>query len=516
MWDPKYREALSMRRSQAVASGGEKRIEAQHKKGKMTARERLDILFDKGTFVEINTLVEAQDTRFGMDKKRIPGDGVIIGYGEVNGRVVYASAQDFTVIGGTLGEYHSKKICHIMDMALKMKAPYVSINDSGGARIEEGISSLDGYSGIFYRNTKASGIIPQISVILGPCAGGACYSPAITDFIFMTQKTANMFITGPAVVEAVLSEKVTAEELGGAQVHASKSGVVHFTYSSDQATLLGVRDLLSYLPENHDEKPPMKIGKARDESIRIEEIVPDNTRKAYNVKEVINTFVDENSFLEIQSEFAKNIVVGFARMDGEVLGIVANNPKGGMAGSLDIDAAEKAARFVRFCDCFNIPILTLVDVPGFIPGTKQEHGGIIRRGAKLLYAYAEATVPKVTLIMRKAFGGAYIAMNSKGMGADIVFAWPIAQTAVMGADGAVAIMNGKQIAAAEDPAAEKARLVQAYEDEFMTPYIAAERGYIDEVIFPEETRSKIRSAFEALKLKDRHEAGYRAHGNIPL
>ena len=516
MWDPKYRDELNNRRSSAKAGGGEKRIEAQHKKGKLTARERLDILFDKDTFVEINTLVEAQDSRFGMDRKRIPGDGVIIGYGEVNGRVVYASAQDFTVIGGTLGEYHSKKICHIMDMALKMKAPYVSINDSGGARIEEGISSLDGYSGIFYRNTKASGVIPQISVILGPCAGGACYSPAITDFIFMSQKTANMFITGPAVVEAVLSEKVSAEELGGAQVHASRSGVVHFTYGSDQATLLGVRQLLSYLPENRDEKPPMQIGKARDESVRIEEIVPDNTRKAYDVKEVINTFVDENSFLEIQAEFAKNIVIGLARMDGEVLGIVANNPKGSMAGSLDIDASEKAARFVRFCDCFNIPILTLVDVPGFIPGTKQEHGGIIRRGAKLLYAYAEATVPKVTLIMRKAFGGAYIAMNSKGMGADIVFAWPIAQTAVMGADGAVAIMNGKQIAATKDPAAEKAKLVEAYENEFMTPYIAAERGYIDEVILPEETRSKIRSAFEALKLKDRNAVGYRAHGNIPL
>ena len=516
MWDVKYREALKTRRSAAIAGGGEKRIETQHNKGKLTARERLGLLFDRGTFVEINTLVEAQGHRFGMDKKRIPGDGVVIGYGEVNGRVVYASAQDFTVIGGTLGEYHSKKICHIMDMALKMKVPYVSINDSGGARIEEGIASLDGYSGIFYRNTKASGVIPQISVILGPCAGGACYSPAITDFIFMAQKTANMFITGPAVVESVLGEKVSAEDLGGAEVHASKSGVVHFAYGSDIACINGVKLLLSYLPQNSDDKPPAQIGKARDESVRIEEIVPDNTRKAYDVKEVINTFVDENSFLEIQAEFAKNIVIGLARMDGEVLGIVANNPKGGMAGSLDIDAAEKAARFVRFCDCFNIPILTLVDVPGFIPGTKQEHGGIIRRGAKLLYAYAEATVPKVTLIMRKAYGGAYIAMNSKGMGADIVYAWPIAQTAVMGAEGAVAIMNGKQIISAEDPKAEKERLVEEYEKEFMTPYIAAERGYIDEVIFPEETRGKIRMAFEALKLKDRKAVGYRAHGNIPL
>ena len=514
MWDSKYRQALIDRRSAAILGGGEERIAVQHGKGKLTARERLEYLFDKDTFVEINTLVESQDKH--LEKKRVPGDGVVIGYGEINGRVVYASAQDFTVIGGTLGEYHSKKICHIMDMALKMKVPYVSINDSGGARIEEGIASLDGYSGIFYRNTKASGVIPQISVVLGPCAGGACYSPAITDFIFMASGTAEMFITGPAVVKSVLGEQVTAEELGGAMVHASKSGVVHFAYSSDIACLNGVKQLLSYLPENCDSKPPMQIGKARDESVRIEEIVPDNPRKTYDVKEVISTFVDENSFFEIQAEFAKNIVIGLARMDGEVIGIVANNPKGAYAGSLDIDASEKAARFVRFCDCFNIPILTLVDVPGFLPGTKQEHGGIIRRGAKLLYAYAEATVPKVTLIMRKAFGGAYIAMNSKGMGADLVFAWPIAQTAVLGAESAVTIMNGKQIAAAEDPKAERAKLTDAYEKEYMTPYIAAERGYIDEVILPEETRSKIRSAFEALKLKDRKEAGFRAHGNIPL
>lgn len=516
MWDAKYRDELEKRRSAAVAGGGEKRIESQHKKGKLTARERIDFLFDEGSFVEINTLIESQDSRFGMDKKRVPGDGVVIGYGTINGRVVYASAQDFTVIGGTLGEYHSQKICHIMDMALKMKAPYISINDSGGARIEEGISSLDGYSGIFYRNTRASGVIPQISVILGPCAGGACYSPAITDFIFMSKKSANMFITGPAVVKTVLGENVSADELGGADVHASKSGVVHFAYEDDYKCLDGVKQLLSYLPENCDEKPPVVIGKARDESYRLENIVPDNQRRVYSVKDVINTFADVDSFFEVQAEFAKNIVIGFARIDGEVIGIVANNPKGGLSGSLDIDSSEKAARFVRFCDCFNIPILTLVDVPGFMPGTKQEHGGIIRRGAKLLYAYAEATVPKVTLILRKAFGGAYIAMNSKGMGADIVFAWPIAQTAVMGAEGAVAIMNGKQIDAATDPAAERARLVSDYENEFMTPYIAAEKGYIDEVILPEETRRKIRSAFEALKLKDRNAAGFRAHGNIPL
>lgn len=516
MWNAKYRDELEKRRAAAVAGGGEKRIENQHKKGKLTARERIEFLFDEGSFVEISTLIESQDSRFGMDKKRVPGDGVVIGYGTINGRVVYASSQDFTVIGGTLGEYHSQKICHIMDMALKMKAPYVSINDSGGARIEEGISSLDGYSGIFYRNTRASGVIPQISVILGPCAGGACYSPAITDFIFMSKRSANMFITGPAVVKTVLGENVSADELGGAAVHASKSGVVHFAYEDDYKCLDGVKQLLSYLPENCDEKSPVVIGKARDESYRLENIVPDNQRRIYDVKDVINTFADVDSFFEVQAEFAKNIVIGFARIDGEVIGIVANNPKGGISGSLDIDSSEKAARFVRFCDCFNIPILTLVDVPGFVPGTKQEHGGIIRRGAKLLYAYAEATVPKVTLILRKAFGGAYIAMNSKGMGADIVFAWPIAQTAVMGAEGAVAIMNSRQIEAATDPVAERARLVADYESEFMTPYIAAEKGYIDEVIFPEETRRKIRSAFEALKLKDRNAAGFRAHGNIPL
>ena len=516
MWDPKYREALEARRAAAEAGGGEKRIESQHRKGKLTARERLDILFDRGTFVEINTLVESQDSRFGMDRKRVPGDGVVIGYGEVNGRVVYASAQDFTVIGGTLGEYHSMKICHIMDMALKMKVPYVSINDSGGARIEEGIASLDGYSGIFWRNTRASGRIPQISVILGPCAGGACYSPAITDFVFMARKTANMFITGPAVVEAVLGERVTSEELGGAEMHATRSGVAHFVYDSDRDCLEGVRKLLSYLPDNSEDKPPVIMGRARDKSGWLEEIVPDNQRRTYEVKEVIDAITDEGSFMEIQAGFAGNIVIGLGRMDGEVLGIVANNPGGGMVGSLDIDASEKAARFVRFCDCFNIPLLTLVDVPGFIPGTRQEHGGIIRRGAKLLYAYAEATVPKVTLILRKAFGGAYIAMNSKGMGADLVFAWPIAQTAVMGAEGAVAIMNGKQIEAAENPAAEKARLAEEYEKEYMTPYIAAERGYIDEVILPEETRMKLKSAFDALKLKDRNEAGFREHGNIPL
>ena len=516
MWDSKYRSELENRRASAAAAGGEKRVENQHKKGKLTARERLAYLFDGGSFTELESLIESQETRFGMDKKMISGDGVVIGYGKINGRTVYASAQDFTVIGGTLGEYHSKKICRIMDMALTAKAPYISINDSGGARIEEGITALDGYSGIFFRNTRASGIIPQISVILGPCAGGACYSPAITDFIFMTKTTANMFITGPAVVKTVIGEEISANDLGGADVHAQKSGVVHFTYDDDYSCLDGVKKLLSYLPDNCDRRPPIVKGTPVDDSARLEQIVPDNKRKAYDMKSVINTFVDEGSFFEIQKDFARNIVVGFARLEGETIGIVGNNPYGGIAGSLDIDSSEKAARFVRFSDCFNIPILTLVDVPGFMPGSKQEHGGIIRRGAKLLYAYAEATVPKVTLILRKAYGGAYIAMNSKGLGADIVYAWPIAETAVMGADGAVNIMFGKQIEASSDPAAERERLIGEYEKEFMTPYIAAERGFIDEVILPEETGAKIKDAFAALKNKDRNAVGYRKHGNIPL
>ena len=516
MWDPKYRDGLCERRSMAYAGGGTAYTKSQHQKGKLTARERIDYLFDKGSFVEINTLVEARNSQQDLQKKSSPGDGVIVGYGKIDGRVTCVSAQDFTVIGGTLGEYHSKKICLIMDMALKMRVPYVSINDSGGARIEEGITSLDGYSGIFYRNTKASGVIPQISVILGPCAGGACYSPAISDFIIMAKNTANMFVTGPAVVEALIGEKTTASELGGAAVHASKSGVVHFIRDNDCECLDSVKTLLSYLPDNCDGASPVKHVKTKDDSKNLERIVPDNQRKTYNIKDVIENLSDENSFLEIQEDYAKNIVIGLARIDGDVIGMIANNPAGGFSGSLDIDASSKAARFVRFCDCFNIPLLTLVDVPGFMPGSEQEHGGIIRHGAKLLYAYAEATIPKVTLILRKAYGGAYIAMSSKGLGADLVFAWPIAETAVMGAEGAVAIIHGRKIKESNDPEKERNALVSAYEEEYMNPYTAAKRGYIDEVILPEETREKIRSAFEALKLKNRASVGYKAHGNIPL
>lgn len=514
MWDERFSKELNRKRLTVLNAGGEKRIEKQHSAHKLTARERIEILFDAGTFIEVGTLIESRIDDFGLDKKRTPGDGVITGYGKINGRLVFASSEDFTVIGGTLGEYHSQKICQIMDMALNMKAPYVSINDSGGARIEEGISSLNGYSGIFYRNTRASGIIPQIAVIMGPCAGGACYSPAICDFIFMTDANSRMFITGPNVVKTVIGEEISSEDLGGAKTHMEKSGVAHFSYTSDRECLSGVRQLLSYLPQNNKSPLPRQIGKARDLSSKLQEIVPDNQRRTYNVHDVIETFVDDKSFFEIQRSFGKSMVIGLARMDTEVLGIVANQPMC-MGGSLDIDASEKAARFVRFCDCFGIPILTLVDVPGFLPGSKQEFSGIIRRGAKLLYAYSEATVPKVTLIMRKAYGGAYIAMNSKGMGADIVYAWPIAQVAVMGAEGAVDVIFKKDIGLSDDKGTTRDKLISQYDEKFMSPYIAAARGYIDEVIYPEETRKKLRLAFEALSAKS-SDTLFKKHGNIPL
>lgn len=515
MWEKRYSEELIARREKAVQGGGAKRIEKQHQAGKLTARERVEALFDPNSFVEIQTLVESRGDEFGMAEKKVPGDGVIIGYGMINGRIVYASIEDFTVIGGTLGEYHSKKICQIMDMAIKMRAPYISINDSGGARIEEGICSLDGYSGMFYRNTQASGFIPQISVVLGPCAGGACYSPAITDFVFMAEKTAKMFITGPAVVKAAIGEVVSADELGGAQVHSSKSGVLHFTYPDDISCLEGVKKLLSYLPPNCSERPPFDPDfRGVENSYKLEQIVPDNQRKVYDIKEVLSCFVDRESFFEVQEHYAQNLIVGFARLDGSVIGIVANNPKV-IGGALDINASEKGARFIRFCDCFNIPLLTLVDVPGFFPGKEQEQNGIIRRGAKLLYAYSEATVPKITLILRKAFGGAYIAMNSKGMGADVVFAWPIAQIAVMGAEGAVDILYRKKIAESPNPTSTRQDLVREYEEHFMTPYIAAERGFIDEVILPEETRKKLSESFFALKDKNELRRT-KKHGNIPL
>lgn len=505
---------LNKRRETVAAAGGLERIAKQHSLGKLTARERMEALFDDGTFVEINDMITSRATDFGMDKKKRPGDGVVTGYGYIHGRIAFASSQDFTIGGGALGEAQAMKICRAMDKALEMKAPFISINDSGGARIEEGIDGLSGYADIFYRNTIASGVIPQISVILGPCAGGACYSPAITDYIFMTEKNSQMYITGPAVVKSVTGEVITAADLGGASIHSSTSGVAHFVYPNDLSCLNGVRKLLGYLPQNNEDKPMRVEGRERDNCVSLSGIVPVDSKKPYDVRDVIDSFVDDNSFFEVQPNFARNIVVGFARMAGETIGIVANQSKH-MAGSLEINASDKGARFIRFCDCFNIPILTLVDVPAFLPGSQQEHGGIIRHGAKLLFAYSEATVPKVGLIMRKAYGGAYIAMNSKGIGADVVYAWPIAEIAVMGAAGAVSIIGKRAIEAADDPSAKKEELLDEYNNKFMNPYIAAEHGYVDEVILPEETRTKIVSAFKMLKTKERS-LPQKKHGNIPL
>jgi len=514
MWDSKYIDELQLKKEKAKLGGGEERIEVQHAKGKLTVWERIDYLFDPGSFQEVGSLVESRFNDFGMDKKKLPGDGVVTGFGTIGGEPVYIAAEDFTVMGGTYGEYHSRKIVRIMDMAFQSKAPFITINDSGGARIEEGITGLDGYGDMFLRHTRASGKIPQIAVVMGPCAGGACYGPALCDFVFMVDKTSQMFLTGPGVVKTVIGETITTDELGGAKSHSTKSGVAHFSYESEYECLDGVKKLLSYLPKNYKEKPACIIGKARDNSDQLQEIVTDNQKKPYDVHEVINTFVDEGSFFEIHKDFGKSIVVGFCRIDSEVIGIVASNPMS-LGGALDIDAGEKAARFVRCCDCYGIPILTMIDVPGFMPGSKMEHDGIIRRGAKLLYAYCEASVPKVSLILRKAYGGAYIAMNSKGMGADIVYAWPIAQIAVMGAEGAVDIMYKHEFDNATDKEEFRQRKIEEYNEKFMSPYIAARLGIIDEVISPEETRKKIRAAFESLTSKERSESSY-SHGNIPL
>jgi len=501
---------LQRRRELVELAGGEDRVNRQHDLGKLTARERIEALFDEGTFIEIDNMMVPRDNNV----PKYLGDGVITGYGSIHGRTVFASSQDFTILGGSLGRTQANRICRIIDKAIELRAPYVSINDSGGARIDEGIDGLSGYSDIFYRNTKASGVIPQISVILGPCAGGACYSPAIMDYVFITKHTGQMYITGPNVVKSVMGETVTAEELGGADVHMTQSGAAHFSYKNDIACLNGVRKLLEYLPQNNEDKPLRISGESQNRCSEICRIVPEDSRKPYDVRLVINTFIDKDSFFEVQSEFAQNIVVGFARLDGETLGIVANQSQY-LAGALDINASDKGARFIRFCDCFNIPILTLVDVPAFLPGKAQEHGGIIRHGAKMLFAYSEATVPKVGLIMRKAYGGAYIAMNSKGTGADIVYSWPIAEIAVMGADGAVSIIGKKKIEASENSDETRKELINEYNNKFMNPYLAAEYGYIDEVILPEETKDKIVSAFSMLKSK-RRELLLKKHGNIPL
>ena len=511
-WKTKINDLLD-RRAAVMEAGGPGRVAKQHNGGKLTARERMEALFDDETFVELNDMITSRAVDFGMDKKRKVGDGVITGYGLIHGRLAFAASQDFTVSGGSLGEAHARKICMAMDKALEMRAPFISMNDSGGARIEEGIDSLAGYANIFYRNTKASGEIPQISVILGPCAGGACYSPAICDYVFMTENTSQMYITGPQVIREVTGEEITAVALGGPKVHACKSGVAHFVYPSDLECLNGVRQLLSYLPQNREGKSMEVRGVEVDRCAELSEIVPYDAKQAYDVRDVISTFVDEDSFFEVQSSFARNLVVGFARISGKTVGIVANQSNY-LAGSLEIHASDKGARFIRFCDNFNIPLLTLVDVPAFLPGSDQEYNGIIRHGAKLLYAYAEATVPKISLIMRKAYGGAYIAMNSKGLGADVVYAWPIAEIAVMGASGAIAVIGRKAIDAAEDKEEKYAELVKEYNSKFMTPYIAAEHGYVDAVILPSETRERIVSALEMLKDKERH--GRRRHGNIPL
>ncbi|MER3420193.1 MAG: methylmalonyl-CoA carboxyltransferase [Chloroflexota bacterium] len=509
-------EELNRLKAQARLGGGQRAIEAQHARGKLTARERLDILLDPGSFEEIDSLVVHRTTDFGLAERKPLGDSVVTGYGKIDGRPVFVYSQDFTVFGGSLSEVAGEKIVKIMNLALKNGVPVIGLNDSGGARIQEGVASLRGYGEIFTLNTLASGVIPQISVIMGPCAGGAVYSPAITDFIFMTEGTAQMYITGPDVIRAVTGEELTHEELGGAAVHATRSGVAHFAIPGDEACLQEVRRLLSFLPLNNMEDPPVyETGddpERRDEDLLT--IVPEEATRPYDVRDVIERIVDNGDFMEVHAGWAQNIVVGFARMAGRTVGIVGNNPAH-LAGSLDIDASRKAARFVRFCDCFNIPIITLTDVTGFLPGANQEFGGIIVHGAKLLYAYAEATVPKIAVILRKAYGGAYLVMSSKHLRGDINYAWPIGEAAVMGAEGAVNILNREEIRTAPDPEAKRKELVEAYRARFSNPYVAAGRGFIDDVIDPRDTRPKIIRALEMLQNKVDSNPP-KKHGNIPL
>jgi acetyl-CoA carboxylase carboxyltransferase component len=516
MTDQSKIDELRDKRREAELGGGKARIEAQHERGRLTARERLDLLLDKGSFRETDKFVSHRTTDFGLDKRRYPGDSVVTGWGTIDGRLVYVYSQDFTVFGGSLGEVHAAKICKILDMAMKNGAPVIGLNDSGGARIQEGVVSLGGYADIFLRNTLASGVIPQISAIMGPCAGGAVYSPALTDFIFMVRNSSYMFVTGPNVVKSVTHEDVTFEELGGADVHASTSGVCHYVAENEADCLALIRVLLSYLPQNNMEDPP--FVPTSDDTLRTEAvldtIIPDDPSKPYDVREIIRLVVDDGVFFEMHEDFAKNLVVGFARLGGHSIGIIANQPAV-LAGVLDINASDKAGRFVRACDSFNVPILTLVDVPGFMPGTAQEHGGIIRHGAKLLYAYCEATVPKLTVVTRKAYGGAYDVMSSKHIRGDINLAWPSAELAVMGPEGAVGIIFRKELEEADDPDARKAELVEGYRTKFANPYIAAERGYLDAVIEPRHTRARLINALEMLSNK-RDNNPPRKHGNIPL
>jgi propionyl-CoA carboxylase beta chain len=503
-------------RQEAMLGGGEERIAAQHSRGKLTARERIDYLLDEGSFVEMDMLVKHRSTDFGLDKQRIPGDGVVTGYGYIDGRLVFVFSQDFTVFGGSLSEAYAEKICKVMDQAMKVGAPLIGLNDSGGARIQEGVVSLGGYAEIFLRNTMASGVVPQISAIMGPCAGGAVYSPAITDFTFMVRGSSYMFVTGPNVVKTVTHEEVTSEELGGAETHAVKSGVNHLTCENDVDCLQKIRTLMSYLPSNNLDDPPAikSDDPANRQDYDLDEIVPENPNQPYNIKKVIEIVTDRDSFFEIQPDYARNIVIGFARMDGRSVGIVANQPEH-LAGVLDIDASLKGARFVRFCDAFNIPLLVFEDVPGFLPGTSQEWGGIIKHGAKLLYAFSEATVPKITVITRKAYGGAYDVMNSKHIRGDANYAWPSAEIAVMGPKGAAEIIFKKEITGSEDPAAMLAQKEKEYREKFANPYLAAERGYIDEIIEPRLTRTRVIGALRMLENKSDSNPP-RKHGNIPL
>ena len=507
---------LRRRKAQSEAGGGSQRIDAQHNRGKMTARERLEMLLDDGSFQEVDALVEHRCTDFGMEGNIIPGDGVVCGHGTIEGRAVHCYAQDFTVYGGSLGEMHGLKICKILDMAMKAGTPVIGLNDSGGARIQEGVASLGSYAEIFFRNVRASGVIPQISVIMGPCAGGAVYSPAITDFIVMVDQTAHMFITGPEVIKTVTNEEVSFEDLGGAMTHGSKSGVTHFTASSDEEALDLTRDLIGLLPSNNLSGVPNKsLGDSAERLCEsLDSVIPEDPNKPYDVNDVISAILDAGAFLEVQADYAANIVVGFGRLDGTTVGVVANQPKV-LAGCLDIDASTKAARFVRFCDAFGIPLMTLVDVPGFLPGANQEWGGIIRHGAKLLYAYSEATVPKMTVILRKAYGGAYDVMCSKHIRADYNVAWPTAELAVMGADGAVQIIHRRRIEAAGNPDEERQRLVDEYTERFANPYQAAAMGYIDDVIEPSDTRKRLIKALGMLLDKEETRPA-RKHGNIPL
>ena len=509
-------ERLEKMNAEALLGGGEKRIEAQHAKGKLTARERISLLLDPGTFEELGMLVTHRSTNFGLDKQKFLGDGVVTGYGKVNGRLVYVFSQDFTVLGGSLAEAHAEKICKIIDLALENGAPVVGLNDSGGARIQEGVVSLGGYADIFHRNVRASGVVPQLSLILGPCAGGAVYSPALTDFTLMVEGSSYMFVTGPNVVKTVTHEEVTSEELGGAKTHATKSGVTHFTAPHEAAAIEQAKQILSFLPQNCEEDPLLLNyqNTTNEKRAKLDTLIPESAQQPYDIREAIFEISDADSFLEVQKDYAENIVVGFARLAGRSIGVVANQPAF-LAGVLDIHASKKAARFVRTCDAFNVPLLVLEDVPGFLPGTDQEWNGIITNGAKLLYAFSEATVPRITVITRKAYGGAYDVMNSRNIGADMVYSWPTAEIAVMGAKGAAEIIFRKEISSAADPAAKLAEKEAEYAELFAHPYNAASRGYVDEVITPSDTREKLIRAFDMLKNKVRN-TPRKKHGNIPL